>query len=71
MWGIISKEKKIDKKKGINLEYAPVRVAHAVKNILVIRCGFPDKFEFFNFYICQVQGAINPSNVIFFIFFNF
>ena len=42
----------------------PARVAHEVLNVLVIRCGSPDKFEFLNFYIFQVRGALNPSNEI-------
>ena len=45
-------------------EYAPARVAHEVYNPLVIRCGIPDKFNFFNFNICQVQRAVNPHNVL-------
>ena len=39
-------------------------VAHEVYKSLVIRCGIPDKFECLNFYICQVQGAVDPSNVL-------
>ena len=46
-------------------EYAPVRVAHEIKNPSVIQCGISDKFEFLNFHICQVQRAVlYPSNVI-------
>ena len=28
------------------------------------RCGIPDKFEFLNFHIFQVKGAVNPFNVL-------
>ena len=27
---------------------------------LVILCNIPDKFEFLHFFICQIQGAVNP-----------
>ena len=45
-------------------EYAPVGAWGFKLFRHFIQCGIPDKLGFFNFHISQVQGVVNPSNVI-------